>query len=330
MLSINKRVAQKHGKYQQCALGGDGVFCILENFHDCAPATRVKTPTTLLRPEDWMKASKTYRLSNKSMQRLKKFWALGETHFRSDNVRETFAFQHLEDLMVQRMKRFHKGKAGVQYLPFHEWRPGNESVNNHLIMSNSSGGKSYFCNQLLTTLDAEGKNYAQNRPIVAFTNNVDDPSLAPARKMHKKNWLDVDLTKLDGRLSIDMLKPGSLVLFDDVLETNDHRSSVLFDLLNTIVTVGRHKKAARGRPIECIVLTHNGSNFRLKTCRQSCRWWTLFPGQRQQCVHLLKHRLNWGKTQIEQLLKRCAGSRTVSFQMWYPQLAVSKHHVELL
>ena len=333
MFCESKRVAERHGKYQKVAVGGTTqLYCILDDYHDCAPAIKHKEPTSVLRPDDWQAVTKKYRLSNASIKRLKEFWALGGSSFVSDNNREMWAFGALEDLMVKRMKRFYKARRGTRLLPYMDWKPGNESVNNHLICSNSGAGKTYFANKLLTTLDSEGKNYAQGRPIVALTRHSKDPSFQEARRLYKKKWVDIDLEKLQGapRLSIDMLEPGSLVIADDVLETNNALSRTIFDFLNRIVTVGRHHKASNGRGVECIIITHRGTARELQTIRHGCRFLTLFPNQRTQCTHILKSRLDMTKAQIGRLLDRCGDSRTITFDLWYPAKALSSRHCELL
>ena len=333
MLCTSKRVAERHGKHQKVAVGGSTqLFCILENHHDCAPALKHKSPVNLLQPQDWLAAAKKFRLSNKSLSKLKAFWAVGGSEFVSGSLREKWGFQFLEDLMVRRMKRLYLRRRGqAELVPFHDWAPGNQSVNNHLIAANSSAGKTFFANKLLTTLDENGKNYAQNRPIVAFTSHSSDPSLAEARKRYKTQWTDVDLTKVDMNIAdISILEPGTLAIFDDAIDTKDHTAKALFALLNKIVTVGRHHKSARGRGTEAIIITHRGGCRELGLIRQACRWWTLFPNQKTQAVHLLKTRLNMTKAQIGRLLARCGDSRTVTFDMWYPQKCLSTRHCELI
>ena len=45
-----------------------------------------------------------------------------------------------------------------------------------------------------------------------------DPSLAGARKLHKKRWLDIDMNKIQGDIALEQVEPGALVIFDDCLE----------------------------------------------------------------------------------------------------------------
>ena len=210
--------------------------------------------------------------------------------------------------MLDRMKRYHRAKRGVNYLPFHDASPNNNSVSNHLIISNTGAGKTYFANKLLTQTNSEGLNYALGRDIVCFSVHPDDPSLAPARKLHKKRWLDVNIKKVDGALDVEMLPKGCLCVFDDCLELgmNDFRTKVLYDLISQVCTVGRHHAKPGKRGVEAIVITHHGSRKQLQTCRQSCRFWTLFPQQKQQCAHILKNRLQLTKRQILKLLSNCS------------------------
>jgi hypothetical protein len=179
--------------------------------------------------------------------------------------------------------------------------------------------------------NSNGESWTKNRKIVCFAMHADDPSLAPARKKHKKNWIDVAFHRIDSQLDISMLPPGCLVLVDDCLEiASDFRSKILHDLVTQICTVGRHHKK-KGRGTEAIIISHHGSNRKLQTARNACRFWTLFPqGSKQQCVHILKNRLQMTKRQISDLLGNCKGSRTATFDMHYPQKLISEKHVQLL
>ena len=123
------------------------------------------------------------------------------------------------------------------------------------------------------------------------------PRTETTRRWHRQgNYTRKNGLTLDGRLSIDMLPRGCLVIFDDCLEIkSDFRSKVLYDLLTQIATVGRHHTSAKNIPTEFICLTHHGSRRELATVRNAARFWTLFPrGSKQQCVHILKNRLQLG------------------------------------
>ena len=334
MLVTNKRTAAKYDNIQQVAIStkGDEVYCV-DCEHDDPPACRSKNVLQLLTNNDWLEVTKKFRLSNKSIRRLKRFWTLGESEFQTDSPREQWAFQALEAKMLAKMKTFHNAKRGVKYLPFHDASPNNDSVCNHIIIGATSSGKTTFAGKLLTQEDSLGNCYAKNRPIVCFAVNKNDPSLAAARKMHKKNWVDVDYQKLasvGSRLSLEMLPKGCLCIFDDSLEVKgDMRTRLLYDLVQTICTRGRHHRGKK-RGTEALVITHYMGARQLRAARNSARYWTLFPYQKQQCVHILKSRLSMTKREIEKLLANCRGSRTATFDMWHPMKLISENHCELL
>ena len=334
MLVTNKRQSSTYENTQQVctSASGDEVWCVIDPDPDCPPACRMKHPEQLLTADDWLRVTKKFRLSGKSIRRLKRVWAMGDTEFQTDQPKEQWAFHELEGIMLHKMKRHHRAKRGVQYLPFHNVQTNNNAVSNHLIIANTGAGKTRFCSNLLCRPNSDGELYAANRPIVCFSTHRDDPSMAPARKLHKKKWTDINFNKLDGRLSIDMLPRGCLVIFDDCLEIkSDFRSKVLYDLLTQIATVGRHHTSTKNIPTEFLCLTHHGSRRELATVRNAARFWTLFPrGSKQQCVHILKNRLQLGKKAIETLLNNCGNSRTATFDMHHPMKLISENHVELL
>ena len=147
--------------------------------------------------------------------------------------------------------------------PWFAMNDDNNSPDNVMLIGNTSCGKTYFLNQLLTRVNKNGENYATGRPIICFSMHPGDPSLAEARKLHRKRWLDIDMSKVQGDIPLEQVEPGALVLFDDCLEMSnaDPRKRVLFALLNKLVTRGRHRKGKKGnarRGNEVAVITHYG------------------------------------------------------------------------
>ena len=133
-----------------------------------------------------------------------------------------------------------------------------------------------------------------------------------------------------------MVEKGALIIFDDCLEMGraDPRRLVLFDLLNALVTRGRHRKGKKGntrRGNEVCVITHYGSNRALQTVRNACKYWCLFPNcSRNQSVHMLRSRLHFTKRQTEALLDRCGDSRFALFRHHVPQMIISSNHIEII
>lgn len=336
MLLPNRRLAGKYEHTQQvCAShSGDEVFCTTGVEPDCAPACPVKNPVNLLTREDWLRVAKKYRLSNVGIRKMRRFWTLSETEvFQTENPREQFAFQELEELMLRKMRRHYKAKRGTKLITYHDPTPTNDSVSNHMLVGNTSCGKTTYLNKLLTVENNKGDSFAKNRDIICFSCNPEDPSLAPARKKHKKKWTQVDYSKIDGNLSVDMLPAGCLCIFDDCLEQhNDPRSRVMYDLITQICTTGRHHKKRGGRGVECLVITHRGSDRRLAVARQACRYLTVFPSSSKlQCIHMLKNRLHMTKKEIVELLDKVGrGSRHITFDMHFPSKVMSEHTVRLL
>jgi len=163
-----------------------------------------------------------------------------------------------------------------------------------------------------------------------------DPSLRPARKLHKRRWLDVDINKITGPLTLDMVEPGSLVIVDDALELprNDPRKAVLYDLLNAIATRGRHHRGTKGNTVrgcEYHVISHYGSDRKLVTLRNASKAWVLFPScSRTQSIHILRSRLHRTKKEVEALLDRCGDSRYAYIRHHHPGMIISANHIELL
>ena len=343
MLATDEKVAKKYKKYLKVAVSAKNrkhaVYCIT------AQGTRSATPCCvpervdkLLREDDWLDiACKKYRLPNKELLNLRKTWSLGAAEFVSDNQKAQMCFREMESLLLKRMRGTYMPQADKNLLPWFDISTmDNSSPSNVFIAANTSAGKSFFLNQLLVNVDKNGDNWATQRPIVCFSLHPEDPSLAPSRKFHGKRWMDVDMDMLDSRLTINSIKPGTLVIFDDVLELprSDPRRDNLYALLNRLATAGRHRKGKKGNEVrgnEICIITHYGNNRDLATARNSCKYFCIFPNtSRSQAIHLLRTRLDYSKKGIEKLLDRCGESRFACFRMHWPLMVVSKNHVELL
>ena len=335
MLSLDPKLAKKVGDYFPIAIDDkqDHVYAITSNYMKCRPCIIPSRPDKLLRREDWLKFMRKYRLSNADVRKLKSTWSLGEPSFQSKNPRALMAFSEIEALLLRRMRGNYQPGQGNLF-PWIAMRDNNHSPANLFLVSNTGGGKSFWLGKLLTNVNKEGTNYAFSRPIVCFSLNPEDPSLAAARKLHKKRWLDIDAQKITSDISLEMLEPGSLVIFDDILELTDHRRRILLNLLHAIATRGRHRKSTKGngrRGTEYVVISHTGSDRALMTVRNSSQAWVLFPtASRNQAVHMLRARLHKTKKEVETLLERCGDSRFAYIRHHHPQCIISSNHIELL
>ena len=336
MLALDPKLAKKVGEHYIVAFEAKKpILAITSNYLKCRPCIMPDRPDKLLRREDWMTYIRKYRLSNTDVKKLRSTWSLGAPSFESNNPRAMFAFKEIEELLLKRMRANYAPNRG-NIFPWFAMKDDNNSPDNVFLVGNTSCGKTRFLNQLLSTLNKNGENYATGRPIICFSMHPGDPSLADARKLHKKRWLDIDMSKIRGDIPLEQVDPGALVIFDDCLEMSnmDPRKRVLFALLNKLVTRGRHRKGKKGnarRGNEVAVITHYGSNRQLQTVRNACKFWCLFPNcSRNQSVHMLRARLHYTKKQTEALLDRCGDSRFALFRHHVPQMIISSNHIEII
>ena len=343
MLALNEKDAKNVGSYFKMAVSQTdkkfAVYIVTEGCYGAKPCIRPKRVDKLLTDSDWLEvACKKYRLPGSEIKKLKRTWATGAPTFDSTNVKAQLCFREMEKTILGRMRRIYNPEKKMQLLP---WFDHGEAVRNNkpaniLIIGNTSSGKTTFLKNILCQLH-KGENWATGRKIIAFTLHPEDPSLAAARACHKKNWVDIDLSKIgEGDIDIDAIPKGSLVIFDDTLElsTSDPRRHVLYNLLNTIATVGRHhvgKKGNKMRGTEFCCLTHYGSRRELNMARNAATYTVLFTGtSKQQAVHFLKSRLGYNKKGVLELLRKAGNSRWVCIRNHYPQYLLSTNHVEVL
>ncbi len=337
MLALDKKLAKKIGEHYIIAHDKKGkpVFAVTSNYLKCRPCIFPDRPDKLLRTEDWMQFIRKYRLSNSTVKKLRSTWTLGAPSFESNNPRAMFAFKEIEELLLQRMRANYSPGHGDLF-PWFAMANDNNSPANLFLVGNTSCGKTRFLQKLLITTNSQGQNYATGRPIVIFSMHPEDPSLAQARKFHKKRVLDIDMSKVRGDIPLSAVAPGALVIFDDCLEmdNSDPRKRTLYALLNALVTRGRHRKGKKGNALrgnEVVVITHYGSRRELQTVRNACKYWCLFPNcSRNQSVHMLRSRLHYTKKQTEKLLDRAGDSRFLLFRQHVPQMVISSNHIEIL
>ena len=336
MLSIDKKLADKIGDNFIIAREDDKpIYAITSNYLKCKPCIMPDRPDKLLRREDWLQFIRKYRLSNSDVRKLRSTWTLGAPSFESNNPRAMFAFKEIEEMLLKRMRSNYAPNKG-NIFPWFAMSTDNHSPDNIALFGNTSCGKTRFLDKMLTTVNRQGENWATGRPIVCFLAHPEDPSLAASRKLHKKRWLDIDISRIQSDISLEMVDPGALVIFDDVLELprGDARKRVLYNLLNALVTRGRHRKGKKGnakRGNEVAVISHLGSARELQNVRNACKWWCLFPNcSRTQSVHILRARLHYTKRQTEELLDRCGNSRFALIRHHVPTMVISSNHIELL
>ena len=344
MLALNEKEAKKIAGakgYAKIAISETDkkfeIFLLTQNCYGAKPCIRPERVDSLLTDSDWLNtACKKYRLPAKEIRKLKKTWALGSPIFESDNMKSQLCFREMEKVLVGRMKRLFVPQKNYKLLPWIDNRlEDNSKPSNIFVVANTAAGKSTLLTKLLCTFDKSGKNWASDRKIVAFTLHQGDKSMAAARKCHKSNWIDIDLDKITGPIHLSAIPKGSLIIMDDVLQLDrsDPRRGFIYDLLNRVVTVGRHHTGKRGgttRGIEVCVLTHYGSARELQTVRNASAYWIIFPGtSRSQAVHMLKSRLDYTRGQIEDLLSKAKDSRYVCFHNHHPRYLVSERHIEV-
>ncbi len=343
MLALDERDAKEIGNYFKMAVSRTdkkfAAYLITEGCYGAKPCIRPKRVDKLLTDRDWLEtACKKYRLPAAEIKKLKRTWSTGAPTFESSNVKAQLCFREMERTLIGRMKRVYKPEKKMKLLPWFEHgdHVKNDRPANILIVGNTASGKTTLLNNILCQLH-KGENWATGRKIVAFTLHNNDSSLKKARECHKKNWVDIDLTKIGGAdIDIDAIPAGALVIFDDTLELSpsDPRRHVLYNLLNKIATVGRHSTGKRGnklRGVEFAVLTHYGSRRELQMARNAATYTVLFTGtSKQQAVHFLKTRLGYNKRGVAELLQKAGDSRWICLRNHYPQFIMSANHIEIL
>lgn len=165
-------------------------------------------------------------------------------------------------------------------------------------------------------------------PIYIFSRLDSDPAFdgkfnPPPTRMKIDNTLlthPIDITK--------QLKPGCLVIFDDIDTIQDDKlKKAVLKLENDILEVGRHQNIYI---ICCCHLINSNDKKFSRTILNEATTITVFPksGSSYQISYMLKNYFGLNKKQIEEILKM--PSRWLTFYKGYPQAVCSEKSCYLL
>ena len=307
---------------------------------DRGPAIRTENLLSLLSDSDWLKTIRKYRLQKEDVDALRRTWSMGLKAADVGGHNAAMAFRALESIMLRKLKRVWRAPPGVKMRPHVDCACDHHSPSNWLVGGATAAGKGVFVNDLLCKKDRHGKGFAYGRPLVFICMDPDDDAFREARRIHKKNIIQIDLDKLQStHIPLSVIPPGALIVCDDVLSALDRSDPVRQSVLQTInhaCVRGRHRTGRRGmtkRGVESIVMVHNISRREYGCIRNSCKYLTTFPKtNRSQVRHVLKNRLDFTKRQTDQVIDQCTkgGSRWVTFRLHEPMMAIHENGAMLL
>jgi len=237
------------------------------------------------------------------------------------------AFKALEDKMLHVLKTMYIDPT-IELQPYHN----PDRIGTIGFIAPSFSGKSFAAASLLLR-----EEFFKKKLYIFSPNAESDPSLARLRQRPAKKTIFVDIDKIAGPLSLDMITPGSIVLFDDVFEflsRDDPRRKWLLDFANVIMTKGRHYKKDKNSPgtgfIICSHVLKAGHDLKIFYTEIQGGLY-LFPSNSpHQITDFLNKKIGMNKLDISNILKMSSGSRWVMFKFSRPLLAMWENGIILL
>ena len=181
-----------------------------------------------------------------------------------------------------------------------------------MIVGASGSGKSYYTNNYIK----EYKSVHKKNPVYFFSVLEEDKSIN--KKMIQRVKIDEGL--ITEPLTINDLT-NSLVIFDDVEMVKDKAIKVaLFDLINSILTTGRHTNTS------IIMTVHYPTGKYLKDLLNECHWFVYFPfGSNRSTNYVLENYIGIDKKEIKHI--KDLGSRWACVFKNYPQCVLTEHNL---
>jgi len=280
---------------------------------------------------DWLLKNvfRKYSLGKKEIRMLINFYKnpAEVTLHLDDSWKVKAAFKALEDRMLHVLKTIYVDPT-IDLQPFHN----PDRIGTIGFIAPSHSGKTYAATEL-----ALREEFFKKKMYIFSPNAETDPSLARLRQRPAKKTIFVDLEKIAGPLSLDMITKGSIVMYDDVFEflsRDDPRRKWLLDFANVIMTKGRHwRKDAKSPGTGFIICSHV-----LKAGHDLKIFYTeiqgglyLFPSNSpHQIVDFLSKKIGMNKLDINKILKLSRGSRWVMMKLSRPLLAMWSNGIILL
>ena len=237
------------------------------------------------------------------------------------------AFKALEDRMLHVLKTIYIDPT-IELEPYHN--PNRLGTVGFIAPSFS--GKTFACSEIMLRDE-----FFKKKLYIFSPNAATDPSLAKLRQRPKNKTIFVDIDKIAGPLSLDMISKGSLVMYDDVFEflsRDDPRRKWLRDFANVLMTKGRHwRKDAKSPGTGFLICSHV-----LKAGHDLKIFYTeiqgglyLFPSNSpHQIVDFLNKKIGMNKLDINKILKLSRGSRWIMMKLSRPLLAMWQNGIILL
>lgn len=183
----------------------------------------------------------------------------------------------------------------------------------------SGSGKSY----LSASIIKQWLKLNLNSEVYIFSKLNDDVALDNLGLRTHRVQID---TLLDEPIVIEDIPDGSLILYDDVdTETNKTIANNLYNLLDSVLQIGRHKK------ISAIITSHTACNYRkTKVVLNESHYIIVYPnsGSFYQINYLLKTYCGLSNNQVSKV--RNLSSRWVCFYRWTPQYLLTENECFIL
>jgi DNA replication protein DnaC len=185
------------------------------------------------------------------------------------------------------------------------------------VCGKSGSGKSHITGQYIKSYNK----YFPDREVLLFSTVHDDPSLK-GLKVLKVNLLKME----EDGISVDEIKPDSLVVFDDIdTITNKNILNNVQNLMNQILETGRHNN------IYCIITSHLINDYkRTRTIMNELNRVVLFPcgSSKSNIEYFCKKYLGFSKDQINDIHK--LKSRHVVISNTVPQYVLCSNKIYLI
>ena len=135
--------------------------------------------------------------------------------------------------------------------------------------------------------------------------------------------IPIDQDLLENPIELEDIEEYSMLVFDDIdVISNKKIKTAVYDILNKILEIGRHKS------LYCIVTNHMPTSRDIQRTLNECHTITYFPQSTTRAViYLLENYIGLDKAQIKAIKK--TKSRWATIYKNYPQICMTEKNIWL-
>ena len=292
-----------------------------------------ENPFNLVPKKKLFSLMKRYRVSNKVVRRLQKFYNSDKDAIDlrgDDNLGARIMIQEIEELILNSLKKNYRDNS-ADFIPYFDAEMSGKIALHGCAIGPSSSGKSTAISKIIQHNFGDRVNW-----ILSPTASSDPVWKNLQRELGKKRVKLVNTGDVNHPISLEHdIGRGNTVTFDDQDAIRRENARYCSDLCNQALFEGRHLTDKEGKGVVCFSILHDGFSKKVKSVKSTAIEASrviLFPNQQPHVAKkVMKVRLGYSAPQIKQVFDFVQPSdRWVVLYQHCPAAVITKTGVMLV